>query len=96
MSSNNYMLDPVVRGRGGERLKCLSVKRSKLQLGVVVQVFNLSTEEIEAGGYLSQKNNINCTQIMDYTKTCDQSWFIGHSLLTIGLENNLCVYCNCS
>lgn len=89
------MLDPVVRGRGGEKIKCLSVKKSKLQLGVVVQIFTLSTEEIEAGGYLSQKNSINHTQIMDYIKTCDQSWFIGHSLLTIGLEHNLCVYYNC-
>lgn len=49
------MLDPEGRGRGGEKIKCLSVKKSKLQLGVAVQVFTLSTEEIEAGGYLSQK-----------------------------------------
>lgn len=46
------MLDLVVRGKGGEKIKYLSVKKSKLQLGVV---FNLSTEEIEAGGICLKK-----------------------------------------
>lgn len=47
------MLDLVVRERWGEDK--IFICKKKLQLGVVVQVFNLSTEEIEAGGYLSQK-----------------------------------------
>lgn len=50
LSNNNYMLDPEVRG--GEKIECLSVKNSKLQLGVVVQVFDPITQKIGAGGYL--------------------------------------------